>query len=159
MTGYIFFNDANTQKQRDTIMKQGGTLGAVSLTNYTCRIEDSEDVIVYIKDNNKVEQTFSGQTHTYKGTTYYLLGKGATSINTGRFRVVYVIKENGTLTDKYLFDSKYDLYTADDNNIYATTDTTVGSSRDFFISWGGRYRCHIRKKFYWRKRWHRQLFN
>lgn len=137
MTGYIYFNDAGTQKQRDTIMKQGGTLGAVSLTNYTCRIEDSEDVIVYIKDNNKVEQTYSGQTHTYKGTTYYLLGKGATSINTGRFRICYVIKENGTLTDKYLFDSKYDLYTADDNNIYATSATTVGSSWDHFISWGG----------------------
>lgn len=107
------------------------------MTNYTCRIEDSEDVIVYIKDNNKVEQTYSGQTHTYKGTTYYLLGKGATSINTGRFRISYVIKENGTLTDKYLFDSKYDLYTADDNNIYATSATSVGSSWDHFISWGG----------------------
>lgn len=137
MTGYIYFNDAGTQRQRDTIMKQGGTLGAVSLNNYTCRIEDSEDVIVYIKDNNEVEQTYSGQTHTYKGTTYYLLGKGATSINTGIFSINYVIKENGTLTDKYLFDSKYDLYTADDNNIYATSATTVGSTWDYCISWGG----------------------
>ena len=130
MTGYIYFNDARTQKQRDTIMKQGGTRGTVSLNNYTCRIENSDDVIIYIKDNNKVDQTYSGQTYTYKGTTYYLLGKGATSINTGRFSVNYVIKENGTLTDKYLFDSKYDLYTADDNNIYATTATTVGSALD-----------------------------
>ena len=118
-------------------MKQGGNLGGFSFTNFTCRIEDSEDVIVYIKDNNKVEQTYSGQTHTYKGTTYYLLGKGATSINTGRFSIIYVVKENGTLTDKYLFDSKYDLYTADDNNIYATSETTVGSPWDYCISWGG----------------------
>ena len=137
MTGYIYFNDARTQNQRDTIMNQGGTHGSVSLNNYTCRIENSDDVIIYIKDNNKVDQTYSGQTHTYKGTTYYLLGKGATSINTGRFSVNYVIKENGTLTDKYLFDSKYDLYTADDNNIYETTATIVGSSWDYFISWGG----------------------
>lgn len=137
MTGYIYFNDAGTQKQRDTIAKQGGTLGMVSLNNYTCRIENSDDVIVYIRDNNEVTQTYSGQTNTYNGTTYYLLGKDTTTINTGRFSVNYVIKENGTLTDKYLFDSKYDLYTADDNNIYATVATIVGSSWDYFISWGG----------------------
>lgn len=137
MTGYMYFNDAVTQKQRDTIMKQDGTLGAVTLNNYTCIIENSDDVIIYVKDNNEVQQTYSGQTNTYKGTTYYLLGKGSTKINTGRFRVNYVIKENGTLTDKYLFDSKYDLYTADDNNIFATTAVTVGSTWDCYVSWGG----------------------
>ena len=133
MKGYIYFSDSTNLKQHSTILADGGTGGSVSFSGYKCIIDNSEDVIVYIDDNSTA--TYNG--NTYRGTAYYLLGKGNTTINVGRFRVVFVIKENGKLTDKYLMDSKYDLYTMDDNNIFTPNATTIGSAYDMFIQWGG----------------------
>lgn len=133
MKGYIYFSDATNLKQHSTILSDGGTGGSVSFTGYKCIVDNSEDVIVYIDDNSTA--TYDG--HTYKGTVYYLLGKGSTTINVGRFRVVFVIKENGEITNKYLMDSKYDLYTMDDYNIFTPNAKTIGSAYDMFIQWGG----------------------
>ena len=133
MKGYIYFNDATNLKQHSTILADGGTSGSVSFASYKCIVDNSEDVIVYIDDNSTA--TYNG--NTYKGTAYYLLGKGNTTINVGRFRVVFVIKQGGELTDKYLMDSKYDLYTMDDYDIFTPNATTIGKAIDMFIQWGG----------------------
>lgn len=133
MDGYIYFSDPLNLTQKSTILSAGGTVGSVKFTGYKCVVVNSEDVIIYIDDNSTV--TYNG--NTYKGTAYYLLGKGNTTINVGRFRVVFVIKEHGELTDKYLMDSKYDLYTMEDGDIYSTSATTIGSAYDMFIQWGG----------------------
>lgn len=133
MTGYIYFSDCQNLKQHSTILATGGTQGSVTFTGYKIEIENPEDVIVFIDDNTKVVQN----DNTYTGTTYYLLGKGSKSLKTGRYRVNFVIKESGSLTDKYLIDSKYDLYTIDDGDIYSSKVTTVGSAYDIFIQWGG----------------------
>ena len=133
MKGYIYFSDVTNLKQHSTILADGGKGGSVSFSGYKCIVDNSEDVIIYIDDNSTA--TYNG--NTYKGTAYYLLGKGSTTINVGRFRVVFVIKENGELTDKYLMDSKYDLYTMDDYNIFTPNAKTIGSAYDMFIQWGG----------------------
>lgn len=133
MKGYIYFSDVTNLKQHSTILADGGAGGSVSFTGYKCIIDNSEDVIIYIDDNS----TATYNDHTYKGTAYYLLGKGSTTINVGRFRVVFVIKESGELTDKYLMDSKYDLYTMADNDIFKPNAKTIGSAYDMFIQWGG----------------------
>ena len=133
MKGYIYFSDSTNLKQNSTILAAGGTGGSVSFLGYKCVIDNSEDVIIYIDDKSTV--SYNG--NTYKGTAYYLLGKGMTTINVGRFRVVFVIKESGELTDKYLMDTKYDLYTMDDYNIFTPSDKTIGSAYDMFIQWGG----------------------
>lgn len=133
MDGYIYFSDPLNLTQKSTILSAGGTSGHVSFNGYKCVVANSEDVIIYIDDNSTV--TYNG--NTYKGTAYYLLGNGNTTINVGRFRVAFLIKENGELTDKYLMDSKYDLYTMEDGDIYSTSATTIGSARDMFIQWGG----------------------
>lgn len=133
MKGYIYFSDTTNLKQHSTILADGGTGGSVSFIGYKCVVDNSENVIVYIDKNSTA--TYNG--NTYKGTAYYLLGKGSTTINVGRFRVVFVIKEGGGLTDKYLMDSKYDLNTMDDNNIFIPNATTIGSAYDMFIQWGG----------------------
>ena len=133
MDGYIYFSDVTNLRQHSTIVTEGGTNGSVSFAGYKCIIYNSEDVIIYIDDNSTV--TYNG--NTYKGTAYYLLGKGSTTINVGRYRVVFIMKEGGQSTDKYLMDSKYDLYTLEDGDIYSASATTIGSSYDIFIQWGG----------------------
>ena len=133
MVGYIYFSDPLNLKQKSTILSDGGTLGSVQFTGYKCVVVNSEDVIIYIDDNSTV--TYNG--NTYRGTAYYLLGKGSIPVNVGRYRVAFVMKENGQATDKYLMDSKYDLYTMEDGDIYSTSATSIGSSYDMFIQWGG----------------------
>lgn len=133
MEGYIYFSDTLNLKQKSTILTDGGNLGTVGFTGYKCAVTNSEDVIVYIDDNNTV--TYNG--NTYRGTAYYLLGKGSTPVNVGRYRVSFVMKENGQETNKYLMDNKYDLYKMEDGDIYSTSATTIGSSYDMFIQWGG----------------------
>ena len=133
MTGYIYFSDSTNLKQQSTIVTDGGSSGSVSFIGYKTIIENADDVIIYIDENSAVIQ--GGR--TYRGTAYYLLGKGSTPIKTGRFRASFVIKELNELTDKYLMDSKYDLYTMDDHDIFTPSATTVGSSYDIFVQWGG----------------------
>lgn len=133
MIGYIYFSDPLNLKQKSTILSDGGNLGNVQFTGYKCVLTNSEDVIIYIDDNSTV--TYNGK--TYRGTAYYLLGKGSASVNVGRYRVSFVMKENGQETDKYLMENKYDLYTMEDGDIYSTSTTTIGSSYDMFIQWGG----------------------
>lgn len=133
MDGYIYFSDPLNLKQKSTILSDGGTLGMVTFTGYKCVVANSEDVIIYIDDNSTV--TYNG--NIYRGTAYYLLGKGSIPVNVGRYRVAFVMKKNDQSTDKYLMDSKYDVHTMEDGDIFSTSATTIGSSRDMFIQWGG----------------------
>lgn len=73
MDGYIYFSSPLNLKQKSTILSAGGTLGGVEFTAYKCVLVNSEDVIIYIDDNSTV--TYNG--NTYRGTAYYLLGKGS----------------------------------------------------------------------------------